>query len=126
MKLHVPNAKLVVSFKGKEILMLNKKLMDKQMCWENLELIKSLHVKRLELEEEMKATDDADLLKQFDKKYTDIEFQLQDAWKFGRDAHFHRFWDRPKCECAFMDNEDAYPTGYYSVNLSCPLHGVSK
>lgn len=121
--LHVPSARLVVSHKGKEVLMLNKDLLDRQNCWENLEHIKAGHRARLELEDKMKATDDQALLKALDRAYTEVEFRLQDFWGFDRNINFHKFWNRPKCQCPRMDNEDAYPTGYYVRTDSCPLHG---
>ena len=55
--------------------------------------------------------------------YTEIEFELQDAWGFGRDIKFHKFWDRPHCACAKMDNEDNYPSGFYYFLSGCTLHG---
>ena len=52
-----------------------------------------------------------------------LEFLLQEAWKFPRNANFHRFWEMPHCTCPKMDNEDAYPSGYYVKSLCCPVHG---
>lgn len=54
---------------------------------------------------------------------TAIEFKLQELWGFDKDIKFHRFWLAPKCTCAIVDNEDAYPSGYYYINADCPLHG---
>jgi hypothetical protein len=53
----------------------------------------------------------------------DIEFELQRSWKFPLDAKFHRFWEIPGCDCHKMDNEDAYPTGHYSISGGCKIHG---
>lgn len=121
--LHVPHAELVVHHKGKEALMLNKRLMDQQNCWENLDTIKELHSQRLHLEDKMKRARSKKKLKDYDKQYTAIEFQLQDAWKFDRNINFHRFWNRPGCNCPVLDNEDAYPTGYYVRTAACKIHG---
>jgi len=121
--LHVPSAMLVVKHNGKEVLLLNKHLLDKQLAWDNLELILLLHSLRLHLEDEMKATDDPKLLKAMDLEYTQIEFELQDAWGFPRNAKFHAFWNRPKCICPKIDNSDSYPTGFYITRQDCPLHG---
>lgn len=121
--LHVPSAELVVWHKGKEALLLNKRLLDQQICWDNLEEIKKLHKERLELEDKMREESDQHKLIAMDEEYTQLEFKLQDAWKFSRDKNFHRFWNRPKCECPKLDNEDAYPHGRYVVTGGCPLHG---
>ena len=56
----------------------------------------------------------------------DIEAELQRLWKFPVNPDYYKFWNVPGCECAKIDNEDAYPTGYYSINLNCPLHGEEK
>jgi len=116
--LHIPSARLVVWYKGEEALMLNKALLDQQLCWENLERLKDLHVRRLEIEDAME-----------DRSYvttniwTEIQFQLQDAWKFPRDSRYHRFWDIPSCTCPKLDNDDRYPSDLYIIDMSCRLHG---
>lgn len=115
--------KYTVYFNNIPVLKLNKNLVKRQDCKENLELIKKLHQERIELETFMFLMEDKEELKEADKLYTDIEFRLQDAWKFPRDVKFHRFWDRPKCKCPKMDNEDSYPTGYSVINGKCKLHG---
>lgn len=117
------SAELVVWYKGKEVLLLNKKLLDQQNCWENLQLIKDLHLKRLELEELMSAVGNPHVLV---PQWEEIQFQLQDAWKFERDSRFHRFWTIPTCECPKMDNEDSYPTILYAMTTKCPIHGWDR
>lgn len=62
----------------------------------------------------------------FYSKWTTNEFALQRLWGFSEDAKYHRFWDAKGCTCPKMDNDDAYPTGYYIVNRLCPLHGNDK
>ena len=121
--LHVSYEELVVYFEGKAMFMLNKVLLDKQVCWENLNKIKEKHVERLYLEKEMENTDDRDLLKLFDALYDLIECELQELWKFDLDRNFHVFWKRPKCSCPKLDNNDRYPTGFYIKSVLCPLHG---
>jgi hypothetical protein len=120
---HVPSSELVVTYKGKEVILLNKALIDSQLCWHNLSKIKSLHVERLELYEEMSITDCEDLLRFYDALYSRIEYDLQAEWLFTQDSRFHRPWVRPKCQCPKMDNEDRYPHGMI-VNQLCILHGL--
>ena len=121
--LHAGYRELAVVHDGKEYHYINKNLLDQQLCWENLDAIKELHTKRIGIYIEMVKTDDAKKLKEFDKECTDLEFELQDLWKFDRDVNYHRFWDRPQCACPTMDNEDSYPIGYYITNGNCLLHG---
>lgn len=120
--LHVPSAKLVVMYKGKEVMMLNKALLDQQNCWDNLNELKDLHSQRLALEDRLaEGKGDAKLL----SRWTLIQFALQKAWGFPEDAKFHRFWDMKGCECPKLDNSDRYPHGFYSMNMGCPIHGTS-
>jgi hypothetical protein len=114
---------LTVLIDGRPRLVISSKLLDKQQAWDRLDDIKALHVERLELEQFMEVESDPFILKQYNKLYTDIEFRLQDAWGFPRDANYHRFWRRPKCLCPQYDNDDSYGTGYSYITASCPLHG---
>lgn len=121
--LHVNSAELVVSYLGIDRFILNKRLMDQQNCWENLDKIKKLHVLRLQIEDQMVNDADPVQLDFLVSEWTQNQFDLQEAWKFPLDAKFHRFWDIPACRCAKLDNNDAYPTGYYSISGGCKLHG---
>jgi len=47
-------------------------------------------------------------------------------WKFEVNVDYYKFWNVPGCRCSVLDNEDAYPSGYYTINLDCPLHGEEK
>lgn len=114
---------LIVTYNDKPILKINKVLLLKQNCAENLAKIKELHQQKRDIYQKIILSEDADFLKKYAEQITDIEFQLQDAWKFPRDRNFHRFWETPKCRCPRMDNEDHYPHGYYFFSLDCPLHG---
>ena len=61
--------------------------------------------------------------KQYVEEWTDNEYHLQELWGFPKDSKYHKFWEMAGCTCPKMDNEDAYPTGYYYKSLDCPLHG---
>lgn len=113
---------LVVEHNDRQII-INKKLLDSQKAWDKLPVIKALHKSMMVVKEIMRDTDDIVCLRSFDKWLTELEYMLQDAWGFERDSKFHRFWDRPKCGCPKMDNDDRWPTGYYVINKSCILHG---
>lgn len=57
------------------------------------------------------------------KALPEIELELQKLWKFEQNINYYKFWLVPGCECSRLDNEDAFPSGYYVRNLSCPVHG---
>jgi len=56
-------------------------------------------------------------------KWEQNEYRLQALWGFPLDSKYHKFWEMPGCTCPKMDNDDAYPTGYYTRSGDCPLHG---
>lgn len=121
--LHVGWDQLTVKYNDKDIFILNKALLDRQLCWENLEEIKETHWLKCMFYEMIMETDDAKELKELGKDLTECEFYLQELWKFEKDTRFHRFWEYPKCTCPKMDNNDSWGSGYNVVTKSCPLHG---
>lgn len=118
-------ADTLVFYKGKPALYLNSYLVNTQgISAEGVELLKNLHVLRLEVEEIMAGCNDAEHLHKCFETWTDIQYLLQDAWKFQRSVLYHMFWTVPKCSCPKMDNRDNYPYGYYTYDTSCPVHGT--
>lgn len=113
---------LIVYKDGRPIIKLNKAMLDKQNAWDNLDILKSLHLEIYSLRQQMmeKTID----LVEGDKKWTQLEFLLQRTWGFTENASYHKFWDRPGCTCPRMDNEDMYPSSTYFINGNCLLHGV--
>ncbi len=109
------------------VIYLNQRLVRQQKLSKDEEQgIINLHLRKNNLLEEMSAASergDKVKLKELDGLVTDLEFVLQDAWHFPRDINFHKFWERPGCSCAKMDNDDAWPTGYYSRSGGCLIHG---
>lgn len=57
------------------------------------------------------------------KALPEIELELQKLWKFEQNINYYKFWYVPRCSCCKLDNDDAFPSGYYVINLSCPIHG---
>lgn len=137
--LHIPSASYTLWHNGKEALTLNKRLLDQQNCWTNVDKILELHSERLHLEDMMKEALDSlynafseeppsyyqDFLMLCDAYYTQIEFELQEQWGFTIDANFHRPWYRPGCSCPRMDNEERYGTPYRVTSGDCILHGYT-
>lgn len=117
------NDDLVVTYKGVPKFRLNARLVaQKNLSSDDVEWIKKFHVDRLGIEEVMENASHKDLKGLYALWY-DNQRTLQEAWKFPLNDNFIRFWNVPQCTCPKMDNEDAYPTGYYTVNSSCPVHG---
>lgn len=112
-----------VFYNGKPIFLLNENLLTRQNCWKNLEAIKEAHELKLCIYALIIEESDTALLRSLVLDIEEIEFELQRLWKFREDYKFHRFWETPKCKCPKIDNEEAYPFGYYIRNLTCILHG---
>ena len=51
------------------------------------------------------------------------EQTLQKLWGFEQNDNYIKWWNYPHCACPKMDNDDAYPTGYYIYTFGCPIHG---
>jgi hypothetical protein len=117
------NKDVIIYFNNKPHSYLNRGMLTRQKAWDNLDAIKAEHVIKLNIYAAIEKETDKAALKAYAQNLTDLEFKLQELWGFSEDAKFHRFWWTPKCQCAKIDNEDAYPTGYYTVNSECPLHG---
>lgn len=115
--------KFFVYHNGKPNLVLNEGLLRRQDCMENLEAIKAIHQRKLDLYDFIKDENDVSMLKTYAAALSACEFELQKLWKFTADIRFHRFWQTPKCACPQVDNEDRYPTGHYVITADCPLHG---
>lgn len=113
---------------GDKSITLNRALIAKQNAHENIKGIKHLHKIKMMVEtvmenQEVNSSFDIEYLKEGDHMLTSLEFMLQRLWGFRMDNKFHRFWERPRCACPKMDNDDRYPTGIYVVSGSCILHG---
>lgn len=116
---------LEVVYNGMPIYKLNKHLLERQNCVENLQKIKDAHISKLTVYSKIEKTSDKQELKKLANLITEIEFNLQELWKFPKDKNFHKFWETPKCLCPKMDNMDSYPHGYYIISSDCPLHGTN-
>ena len=112
-----------VEYEGRVVTNLNKYLVDRQgLSFGAVEKIKNLHIFKHLLFEKMKVCPEEDLA-QYNEYVVACEYALQRAWGFPEDANYHRFWNTPRCLCGnVMDNEDAYPTGYYAHTVGCPVH----
>ncbi len=98
---------------------LNKHLVEQQkLSEEDVRKIQGLHCEKDALYDQIEESGDPSILKEIEE----VEFKLQDAWKFPRDVMYHRHWEVPGCSCPRLDSIDDYP---YAKHYSggCPLHG---
>ena len=104
--------------------MINKQLAEDRGISElNQVLIKAFHKEREELFDKSLATKmTQDVQLDIFSDWLGVERSLQLLWGFNEEDRFIKFWKFPTCSCPSMDNEDAYPTGYYYVNGDCIIH----
>lgn len=69
------------------------------------------------------ANNDVESAKAIYPSWMALEAVLQRLWGFPEDVNWVKFWYYPYCTCPTIDNNDAYPHGYYSYSGSCPIHG---
>lgn len=94
---------------------------------QTLEKIKEMHKVKLKIfwlmeSSQVETNEDISFLCRCDRLLTEAEFLLQNLWGFSSDACYHKFWERPKCVCPKMDNEDRYPSRNYIISEDCILH----
>ena len=90
--------------------------------------ITMLHNEKDMLFKEMEQLDSDDpSLRSYVEKIEDIEFRMQDAWKWDRDATKHTHWfQAPHCTCPVLDNwdEQYFGIGRRWMTGGCPLHSI--
>lgn len=122
----IQGVKTVIHFKCKydnEDVHLNPKLIrEKHISSARVKKILHIYKQLDKLFIKMRDNPKCDLRKS-SNRFHNLQYRLQDAWKFPKDICYHKFWLLPKCECPKMDNDDAYPTGRYVMNSACPIHG---
>lgn len=103
----------------------NKELADKQgLDQTTRDVIDKLHLLRELLEDKISLGNmkQEDIIQNY-KDWFDNEKLLQKLWKFPQNEDYIKFWNHPACSCPKMDNNDAYPTGWYTMSAACCIHG---
>ncbi len=100
---------------------LNPFLVEQQkLTKRDVKKIFKLHQEKSLVFDEMETSDDLRLVEEVKQ----LEFKLQDAWKFERNSSYHLWYLIPKCRCPKMDNEENLGiSNYRIINESCPWHG---
>lgn len=108
------------NFKGT----LNQALIDNnKVTPEKVEKIKSLHLKKWQVFDEMAVETSKDMLKSYATLVETIEYELQLLWGFHKDKSYHEWFKVPQCQCPKTDNQERQGTPYQIYNKSCPIHG---
>jgi hypothetical protein len=92
---------------------------------EDLDQLLDLHSELDDLIEEWTRATNTDWQAGAAARVEEIEFKMQELWKFDKDARFHTHWLRiPGCTCPKMDNRDmAYYGRGKIISGGCPIHG---
>ena len=123
---YILDKNISVIVEGAVVMVLNPDLIVSQKCNNSIPELLRLHKIKHYIYKRMHRANspiNKDNLKRYDRLLTEIEFQMQDAWGFPRSTNYHRFWERPRCLCPIMDNQDSYPTSFTYTNQDCPRHG---
>lgn len=123
--------KYTVKYRDRQVVINEKLVKQQKINAETLEQIKAVHESRLMLFDIMENTPintvrDNDFLVKCDRTVDHLESILQFLWGFPQDKRYIRFWERPRCSCPKLDNEDRYPTGYYIISEDCILHNFGS
>ncbi len=104
--------------------MINKELADKQGLSPSTRAeIERLHSSRAETFSLATRSKDLGVLKRAYDAWMKQERELQRLWGFEQNDNYIKFWEFPACSCPSMDNNDAYPTGFYTMSGGCVIHG---
>ena len=57
------------------------------------------------------------------RPYADLENALQEAWGFGANGNYHRWWELPGCTCPKIDNLEVVGCDISYYNMECKAHG---
>lgn len=116
---------LIVTYRGKKLCKLNANMVERQkLTPERIKKLKELHRERQSIFDMMEISTVKSQLRELVKDLQEVEFQMQDAWRFPRDARYHSWWYKaPKCTCPKMDNDERRGTCLSIINQLCVLHG---
>ena len=112
-----------LTHKGRTVNLNHRLIVQKQLTDQDVEHIKELHRQRLGIEELMNTANDVGELGVLNDQWTEVQYRLQDAWKFEHNPDYVKFWEAPKCSCPVYDNEESLGTKYHIYSQDCLIHG---
>ena len=91
----------------------------------NLEKLKNCLLEKLKIYDIIESSESLNnkQLKQYYKKLTNIEYDMQVLYGEDEDINFHNFWETPKCTCPKIDNLEMQGSGKPIFDNKCPIHG---
>ncbi len=113
----------VITYKGQKVRLNHRLIVQKELTDTEVEAILALHKRRIDIEDLMMASHDVGELGILNDQWLEVQYQLQEAWKFEFNPDFVRWFDVPRCSCAKLDNAEALGTPYHIYNQECPIHG---
>ncbi len=113
----------VTEYKGQKFSLNHRLIIQKELTYQEVDKIIELHKQRIDIEELMTASHDVGELGILNEQWLEVQYQLQEAWKFEFSPDMVRFWDNPRCTCPVSDNLEALGTPYHIFNQECPIHG---
>ena len=108
------------------MIILNQKLVKQQnLSPKDIDLLQDLH-KEMQILKDKPLSEITDI-PEYIAQIENLEYAMQDAWKFTRDKTYHTHWfTDPKCLCPKLDNFDLRGVNRRIITTSCPLHGDHK
>jgi len=97
----------------------------KQQNRTEVEVLKivELHARLHRAFDEMEAETETERLQKLAALVKELEFHLQEAWGFERNADWHSWWFQvPHCTCPILDNWDRVGTEFAVLTTGCPIH----
>lgn len=114
---------LNVIYGGELVFRLNKHLVERQgLTEEDVEKIKSLHVERLSIEDQLASASRLEDIKTIYSWWVQNQRRLQAVWGFPVNDNFHPSHRLPHCICAKLDGDERLGTPYKVVTCGCPIH----
>lgn len=109
---------------GKLLYYLNPFLIKQQnLLDDDLEKVINLHNKIHDLFDEIEECSDVSKYHNYAALLENLEYELQDAWKFERDSSKHCWWYKiPHCKCPKLDNRDRWGINERVISEFCPVH----
>jgi len=97
---------------------------EKCLTQKQVNKIKDLHIERLMTEATLNQQYDNASIRAWYNVWEQIQFELQDAWGFPRNAHWHPSHRLSLCSCPKIDNADMLGTPYSVRVNTCKLHNA--
>lgn len=94
------------------------------LCQENFDKLILLYDDLKDIIKKIESESETEIIKKLVVQIIELEYTIQETWKFERNADMHYFTFIPRtCKCPKLDNMDYRGTPYRLYNTDCPIHG---